>query len=366
MSEEKKVELDIPKKKDAFRMLGEQYYRFLEDESVEQIRVVSVKNLNEIKIMNSNGDIEKVNPSDILEKYILLEPDGLITVAEVGMGKDSKGYNVNDVVVCLYRSSEMNIGNYEPFAVCRQNITDFFANYFSESPNGTNLVGVSVSKDSCPENISFELVRSCVDIKTCVSINIYIEDTIDSILAMCGNKLKGFDRTLKSLYEDHYKSFPHLQWGASKNLHDKGEAIDGYCTSLKDLLTLNNFMYDFNSGYNILEINTDIEEEKILVEDDIFGKYYTLPTDITVELSKVFKQNISDTIVVQYTHEIAIEDLAGTKYFMIRDKNNMIYIINYTTSGEYRESDLEVIAAKDAMEKAKSLFSFVGNKYKKS
>lgn len=365
MSTENKVELGSLKKKDAFRMLGEQYYRFIDDESVEQIRVVGVKNLNELKIMDANREIKKVDPSYILENYTLLEPDGLITIAEVGMGKDSNGYNISDIIVCLYRSNDMSIGNYEPFAVCRQNITDFFDNYLTQSADGTNMVGVSVSKDSCPENVSFELVRACEDIKTSVAINIYIEDTIDSILAMCGNKLKVFDRTLRSLYEAHYKAFPQLQWGASKKLYDKDESIDGYCTCLKDLLTLNNFMYDFNSAYNIIDINVTIEEEKILIEDELLGKYYSLPNDITMELSKIFKQNISDTIVVQYIHEISIEELAGTKYFMIRDNDNMIYIINYTTVGEYRESDLEVIAAEEAMKNARNLFRFNTSKYSK-
>lgn len=349
--------------KDGFRILGNQYFKYINDEDVDLIRVVKTINDKEVVVLNDNGETYNISPKEIQDNYELLATDGLITVAVADMGLDVNGHVVEDVVVCLYRKNEMELGDYSPFVICRQNITDFFYNYLSQSLEPHNMCGVSVSRTSCPENVDWEAIRSCNDIRDAVSINIYIEDNVASILSMIkSNKMKIYNRVLESCYDDHLKSFNTPRNRMRKDLR---KPIDGFCLTLKELLEVNNFQYDLDSAYNILAIDCNISEVQVLEENDpLFGKYYKLPDDIVGELCRIFKQNITETIVVPYSHEFSIEELAQSKYFILRDNTNRLYIVNYITSGEYRESDLEVIAAKVEMNRVKNLFgSTMNNKY---
>ena len=341
--------------KDGFRMLGNQYFRYLNDDTddVELIRVVKTINEKTVSVINGDGETLKLDTKYIQDNYDLLSPDGLITIAVADMGLNSKGHVVEDVVVCLYRRTEMELGDYSPFVVCRQNITDFFANYLCQGEENF-MCGVSVSKTSCPENINWEDIRACNDISHSTAINFYIEDDVESILAMVrSNKMKVYNRVLQCCYDERAEAFAPMT--TPKKL--AGKPIDGFCTTLKELLTINNFQYDLDSAYNILAIDCVIEDEQVLEESDpLFGKYYKLPDHIVEQLCKIFKQNIIETIVVPYSHEISLEDLVQSKYFILRDKVNRLYIINYITSGEYRETDLNVIAVQTEMNRVKNLF----------
>lgn len=338
------------------KLLGLQFYKFLDEDNIDLKRVVAICNEEQIKVLDMYGKVSKINVSE-LEDYTKLTPDGLITVVVADMGQDSKGYNIEDVIVCLYRTKDMELGNYEPQIVCRQNITDFFGNYLAGDENENTLCGVSVTKDTCPENIDYSIMRACNGIKNNVAVNIYIEDNVDSILGLI--KTKPFDRTLEACYNDHIKSMG----GLHKQFYNKNYTPDGYCKTLEELLKINKFQVDFDSSYNILAIDEILEDTLCEINDDVFGKYLSLPQSIILALSYQLKLNIKDTIVVPYNHEIDLDELAGTKYLILRDYNNLLYIVNYTTAGEYRESDLEVIAAKEAMEKAKTLFGVNMDKY---
>ena len=340
--------------KDGFRMLGNQYFRYINDDDVELIRVVKTKNASTVSILDGDGEVSEMNTTYIQDNYELLSPDGLLTIAVADMGLNSNGHTVEDVVVCVYRRNEMELGDYSPYVVCRQNITDFFANYLCRGEENL-MCGVSVSKTSCPDNIDWEDIRACNDIRDSIAINFYIEDNVDSIIAMVrSNKMKVYNRVLQSCYDEHVKVFNTPQNNARKLA---GLPIDGYCTTLEELLRVNNFQYDLDSAYNILAIDCVIDEVKEKeVDNELFVDYYKLPDIIVEQLCKIFKQNITETIVVEYTHEISLEQLAGTKYFILRDANNRLYIINYITRGEYRETDLELIAAKVEMNRVKNLF----------
>lgn len=337
------------------KMLGLQFYKYLDDDTYDLKRIVAICNEDTIKVLDLNGNVKKINISE-LDDYTKIVPDGMISVVVADMG-EINGKNVEDVIISLYKMGDMNLGNYEPYVVCRQNITDFFANHLATSGESTNLVGVSVSRDTCPENIDYGIMIACNDIKSDnVMVNIYIEDTIDSILGLI--KSKPFDRTLEGCLQDHCKSKGILYMGQDE--------VDGYCKTLELLLKLNNFEFDLNAAYNILPINESISDVVKEIHDEILGDYVSLPQYIIDALSAQMKINIQDTFVVPYDREnFSLSDIADTKYLMLKDINNLLYIVNYTSVGEFRETDLEAIAARTAMEKIKSLFTLNTDKYEK-
>jgi len=323
--------------KDLTRKLGSIYFRKKEDSNeFETIRFVGLKNEKEITVLE-DGVEKKVSPS-FLDDYRELVSDGIITFSIVQV-KTVDGNNVDDVIVCVHRRTELELGDAEPYIVCRQNINDFFYNYINQNDR-TEFFGVSVSRSSCPENIDFMAVRACDDISYSIGINFYIEDSIDTILKMI--KTKKFDKVLESGLSDFMRSLGKIYTGSIKSLR-------GRANSLELLLKENNLQYDINTAFNITEIGIDMEEVIIDAEDKV-GKYRSLNNVAISTLNELFKINISNTIVQEYDHSISLDEILG-KHMLIRDSKNVLYIISYTVAGEYRETDLEVLAVKEMMDR---------------
>ena len=68
---------------------------------------------------------------------------------------------------------------------------------------------------------------------------------------------------------------------------------------------------------------------------------------------------ISKTIVVKYDHDIDLSEFGENTIFLVRDNKDDVYVVRYTTTGEYMESELDMQAVASAMEHIK-----IVNKYK--
>lgn len=344
--------------KNGFKMVGEQYYKILNDTEADLIRVVRVINADKVKVLNGNSELVEMNVKDILDNYTLITPDGLLTITAATIGKDSNGLTNNDVIICVYRTIETDKGDYTPYIICRQNINDFFYNYISQSEEHF-MVGVSVRKDNLPENIAIESVTACDGISDSLGINIYMEDTVDSILGLIKpNKMKVYNRILEDCYDRHTKAIPCNPTDVLL-----GRPVDGYCRTVEELLKVNNFQTDLDSAFNIISVDTVLSKDIIKVDDE-FGPHYELPAWINNQLGKVFNKNIINTIVIQYSREIDIAEFSGNNIVLLRDNENLLYIVNYISAGEFREYDLEVLSARTALDDIKDIFSGkMHNKY---
>lgn len=272
---------------------GTKFFRFIDEkEEPDIIRIISADNdTKKVRYFDSDGKRKNTTIDDILDNYKMLKGDGMILFTIVSVG------DAPDVVVAL--KDFKRIDDPLPYAVCRQSIHDFFGEH-----NKNVSVGISVSQDTCPANIDFRMVLTCQKEKYSYPVIIYLDDTLEEILKFV--RPKRFDTALRTL--------------KSASIQQFGYEILGYCDTLKDLLTYNNFMYDFRKCFNIIEVPFHID-----------GDRDSLDMDNITFLEDELKTKIIETYMIEYTKEIDLKTIKRD-YCLItsaEDQYKKVYILGY-------------------------------------
>jgi uncharacterized protein YneF (UPF0154 family) len=300
-----------------------------------------------------DNETKKVRVEDYKDYHKLI-PDAIATFS-IATIKDKEGKIFKDVIVTATKYLAVQIDSHSlPYAVCRQNITDIFANLISNSDNH-GLVGLAVNQDTCPSNFDYRLMFAANSVEYSDFVNFYRNDTLDDILSMI--PIKKYDDVLSELYTKHinYINKPEL-------LFKKEDS--GWCKDLHTLLDQNNFAVDINQMLGITEVGFDMESymDKVTKDNDI--EYYVASDDLREWLSKcVFNINIKEASIIEYDHDINLSDYNSTKYTLIRDINNKLYLVIYISDGEYYTADLieEDIKKNERLNKFKLKYMY--NKY---
>ena len=276
--------------------LGDKFYKYIEEkDEIEIIRIKKIQNENLFSYIK-DGETHKISKEQLLNEYTRLKPDGILAFTIVNLENKLK-----DVIVALYRTKDLNNGISIPYCACRQNIFDMFTNQVQKGK--TMYVGVSVSQETMPDDTPFEIVLACNGIDYMNQVSVYLDDTLEQILSFV-NKSK-FDLTLTNIHNN-----------VTNN------DIKGYCTTLNQLLTENDFMYDFLRAYNIIRVNFAIDKEQ--TELDPFRREY---------VEGLIKEEMFKTYVVKYDKEIDLNKIERS-HIIVSDKNKEIFIIAYD-KGEY-------------------------------
>ena len=318
------------------KYLGYRFFK-LNGDNYKMIRIISISERDNTRctiLDEETGKKEKFGYDD-LKDYTPLEPFGVVTFNLVLMEKtDSNKDLTKDVMVCAYRLIDLKIGiDKEPYIICRQCVHDFFSDLASQNPLNNELSGISVTKDTCPTNISMTELIACRGIEDTIMIHVYKDDNIQSML-QCVNKtlLYNMDRELTNMYEDHCKSFHISPIQRSNNRY-----IDGWCKDVETLLTINDFMADFNAMCEIVGIDVPLADHLVKTDtEDIFE----LDDVAKIFFSILYKANISRTMVIKFDYSVNMADFRNNNYGMIRDSENNIYVIVYMKDGEYLEEEL--------------------------
>ena len=275
---------------------------------------------------------------DELKDWTPLEPDGYITFNIVTV-KTTNGEQ-KDVIVTIQSIPMIKYAHdIKPFAICRQSITDIFANLIcvTEEPD---IVGLAVNQSNCPANFDYMMMLACNEIIKSDHFNIYRSDTLerDILPMMADNTIAEYDLALDKLFLDAIKESPNAPiLEMSKN------SYKGWTRSLSQLLKENNFQSDIDEMFGITKVMFDIDpylEKKVLpTNKDV--EYDAPCDDLRLWLSSVFKVNIKDATVLKYNHDINLGDFNNSTYFFIRDSKDQLYFVVYNAEGEYLEADLE-------------------------
>lgn len=349
-----------------YNMIGYKLFKQREDGSIHMIRIVGVrkpfkinsytKDPSEISIYDYDTKEKKKVLVESLKDYTPLEPDGIAVFSIVNI-RDSKGVSCKDIVVTgtKFINVKYKVSNM-PFVVCRQNITDVFYNLIAKDENDT-LVGMSINQDNCPAQFDFRLMLAADSIVYSDFINFYRVDTLDDILKMV--KLNKFDEVLSDLFTRHINHIkkPELMF---KNEHG------GWCKNLKTLLTQNNFMADINEMLGIVQVDFKLSDyETTVSKKDNNGnniEYKIARDDLRLWLSSIYNMNMSEIAILEFDHDINLADFNDTRYLLIRDITNTLYIAVYTIDGEFYEKDLEE-KSKELDFSSKFKLSFETSKY---
>lgn len=300
-------------------MLNERYY-YWKDNDLEEYRVCRINNEKSItveKTIGSNvGEKKKIDPEELKQYYKMLRPDGYLCFSIASLSKDLK-----DIMVTLSTKDEIIKGLPEPYAICRQCAIDLFAKQLSK--NHEDIVGISISRDTCPADVDFKNFFACENIEYSEIVAVYIGDKLDNLVSMI-KKPKLFDDVLQESFDEHCMFLSNNNKYIA-NTYKKKRQVDGYCKSLVDLLKLNNFEYDFLRAFNIIPTN--------LTEDEF--KEGVLSSSAEEILSSFINANIDKSIVIKYNKDIDLSEIKR-KYILISDINGTIWIVGYTTNGRYQ------------------------------
>lgn len=285
---------------------GTKYYKFDNDELnlIRVIRSGTIHGIPKITIQDESGNFV-VDP-DILKDYNKLIPDAIINFSIVNNG------DADDVIVTLHRESDLENNDSFPYAACRQNIFDLFSSQIIVDDN--MYIGMSMSKDTCPKDVQFEIMIACDGLVRNKSVAAYRNDTLQDIL-QCVESLH-YDEALENMY---------------KGVIEDNKLI-GYCKTLEELLTTNDFMYDFYKAFDIEPVDFVIKETKQDDDDDVL----TYKQMLMIE--DIIKCYTSNMLVTKYDHDIDLSRIQKD-YIMVVDKANVVYVIVYDkleTKDEYK------------------------------
>lgn len=275
---------------------GSKFYLYAEGSTEPE--VIRIRNIDYdksiVKYFDSDNNKKKMSYDDLRNKYKMLAPDGLISFSTVQVNEN------DDVIVALKpfprKTEDLDHMSNMPYAICRQMSADFFANNFDPDDP---LFGVSVSQDTCPANIDFNLMLACTGLYYSKMVAVYLDDTLDDILGLFDNSK--FDAVLEGLTHKYYNN----------------KSVVG---SLRKLLDINNFMYDFRKCFKIMEIPFEVDEE---VEG--------LSRENTEYLSKELKVNILETYLIRYSRTIDFSKIRRDYILAAsaQEDFNKIYLIGY-------------------------------------
>lgn len=331
-----------------FNMVGIKLIKQKEDGELHTVRIINVPkpqkitkntpNPGEIKIYDYDLEkMVKVTP-DSLKEYSPLEPDGIVTFNVVKL-KDATGNDVKDVLVT--GTKFLNIKLFEdasPYVICRQSITDFFYNLLCNDES-EQIVGISVNQDTCPANLEFNALLAADQVLYNDFINIYRTDVLDDIMSMVSESK--YNDVLRSLFNKHIK---HIKRPDLAFLNEHG----GWCKDIRTLLNNNNFQVDLNQMLGITQVEFDLKD--YMINKELPGRkdeFYSVADEtLSLWLSYTFKlPKIKEASILLYDHDINLGDFNEHKYFLIRDNNDDLYLVVYTTDNEEFKFDLEAKAA---------------------
>ena len=343
--------------------LNDRWYRWIdgfEGSVIEEIRVIRIQNKEVCTVKFVKGersDTKKLEQKYIQENYTKLTPDGYLTFSVVPTGKVT-----TDIMVTISTRSDIKKGEVLPYAVCRQGAIDLFAKQLSKTNN--DIVGISVSRDTCPADVDFSEFFACDGVIYSETMSYYIGDKLSDCLNIIKKKDK-FTETLTDNFEKHCMYIANNNKFIANTYKVRTE-VDGYCKTLEDLLMLNNFEYDVNSAFGI--ISTD------LTKDDFSEE--TLSALAMEVIGSLLRVEIDRSLAIPYDKDIDLSKIKR-KYCLVSDKDNNIYVVAYTISGKYvvpiedQESEqnidkLSKVLSAESLQLAYQHMKFNSSKYKEN
>lgn len=313
--------------------LGTRYYNWTDDGKINEVKIIKLLGEDKCRckytIGPKTGELIELDNSDIKDNYTMLTPDGYITFNIAVMG----GTDIRDVIIFLTKQSDIINGDTIPYCVCRQSVNDLFT-----AAEQKQYFGISVSKDTCPADVDYSNYLACNGVEKFEVVSIYIGDKLADILKLF--KHRDFDNTLYTLFMARCKYISsNIKYIINQNM--KKKYLDGYCKTLNDLITINNFEYDFYRAFNIIPINDDLSSH---IEDEC-------PAEIVNFLKGITRRNIDKSIVIKYDKSIDLSKIER-KYVLVADNNKDVYIVAYTDTGVYQVPTSGNLFDIDSVEKA--------------
>lgn len=315
-------------------IIGSRFFKYEQSQGKNQLRVIKVVGwasqdiVSAIQVVGTSANKRfKIPVKKLKEDYTLLNPDAFIHFSIVKLDN-----NIEDVIVSMFqmkdtrgvrRVNDLNV----PYCVCRQNIVNVHSTYIKAYENDYEI-GMTLSQESCPEGFDFKIMTACNELKKNEVVAAYCDDRLDTILKCLKSKyIREINDVLYKLWEDHINSVPErYRLEASKIKNHRG-----YCKTLLELLTYHEFMYDFNRAFGIVKI-PEINFSRMILSGDTYDGFLLNQEALEI-IEKVYGFNLYEPICIKYDKDINF-DLIKRKTLLIKDCNDKLYIVLYSTQEE--------------------------------
>ena len=302
--------------------VGDIFYSKDNFDKVILLRVIKIVNENKFSVM-CDGKRFNITYENLANNYIKLKHHGSIFFSIVNMTDNNQ-----DVIISFFRREDEGT-NKLPYAICRQMIENTFMskaklmnNTGIEDPNF--YIGMSISQDTCPEDLPFDMMLACDKVTLSNRINIYINDTFEDIVELIP-KIDKYNSVIKNIQEK-----------------SRGSVISGTNSGIIELLKSTIFMQDVCMGFNIKLLNYTLQYNKDSLE---------LIPEQRKDLEYIINQEMFRTYVIPYNFTINLNEIKRS-YVLVKDINEDLYIVAYD-KGEYINKDMR----KDFREKLDSISS---------
>lgn len=283
-------------------MIGQIYYKFVGEE-LHKLRITKyVKSSDKYHCKDTDGKTIKISSEELAEDYILLNPNGYLTISSVILE-----HNLHDVIVGFHKTSDIAKGDNIPYACCRQSVADIFANITNRDIEVLEYVGVAVDKDTCPQDIDYRMMLACDEVDKSELVAYYIGDDIKELLSW--TKISYYDSVLDYMY----------------NIANKTK-FKGYCKTVYELLDSNQFIHNVYRAFDIKPVN--LEFTMADNQDELYDGNPLIPL-----VENIIKAHISSVQIMKYGYDIDFNQIKRS-YLMIADLKGDIYVLIYD-EGDY-------------------------------
>lgn len=292
-------------------------YRYDGDNLIQKRIVVYKESKDWFIVRDENKKEESIPSDDIINNWILLKPDGVITIS---VCKLQQG---NDVLICLHNLRKQM--DSMPDAVCRQSIVDMFTDTsYRISPEykmtGKEIlfVGASFTQETCPAEVDFRLLVSCESLESTTKCAYYLTDDLEDILSFIRNTSK-YNKVLAQLKDNGLETAKRT-----------GIPADGYQSTLRDLLVTTKFMDDIHRVYDIRHLNFDLYKTDSVINPRTDPRFVMF-------MSQVVEEQITGMYVQKFSREIDLNQIKRSyKLCIPYDEENKkqksakdMYIVGY-------------------------------------
>ena len=303
-------------------ILGTKVQTYVDDKLVVK-RVIRQKN-EDCYILNNieTGDTESISKQDLIDKYVMLTPDAFINIMITTEHIDGME-DIKDVYFCVSRAADVK--EWPPALVLRQNVYSSFK----------GIGGLDIYVGECRTIVNsvkddIETMMSFSDIDSKYSVSSYIDDSLDDILECVSNRFKKSINTTLSIIR--------------RSLSNIGVEVKGMCDTVEQLLEENDFMGNYKSIFNIVQIDFPIIIDK---------RSYNADGDIVLNnkqksrIESMLNRHIKDIKIIEYDKDLDISKIVSKQHIVVSDSENKIYLIAYDTDGYIcnDEGDKQIISS---------------------
>ena len=292
-------------------ILGTKYQTYIDDELII-LRLINIKSEDKFTMIDKDGNRISMNKEE-LSKCVKLDADALLCLMTT-----TEDEGIRDVYACVHRVEDMRNGKKDPVIILRQNI-------YSSSKNAFNAgmdiyVGECLSNPKFDNDEQFKSLLGFKDINDKLSVALYVDDKFKDIKQfITGHNARKFDEVLRAIKSSNTNSM-----------------IKGYCDTLEELFSENNFMFNYRLLFNIAQIDFRIELDNNTDKDGVI----TLNNKQIKRLEEdVIRQYITDVRVIKYDKDIDVSKIVDRTHVMISDETENIYLVSYVLTGSFPVDD---------------------------